>query len=107
MKYITYTTEKHINQIKRINEYERTNEQNLVIFIWDKIFSCNGYYGATLKEYEEYLGNKLDNSMQVNVYYYLGIHGLEYKTNGNVRYVGTHDLSYMNIDDFNKWVKSI
>ena len=107
MNHIIYTTEKKINELKKIECYDRTNEENLVVFIWDKIFSECGYYGATLKEFEDYLQHKLDNRMQINVYYYTGIHGLEYKTNRNVRYVGTNDLSYLNIDDFNKWVKSL
>ena len=34
-----------------------------------------------------------------------GIQGIEYMTNRNVRYVGTNDLSYVNIDDFNLLVK--
>lgn len=105
MKHITYTTEKNINRIKRLPE--RTNEQNLAVSIWDEIFSRNGYYGSTLKELEQYLGFKLDNAFQINVCYYPGIHGLEYKTHGNVRYVGTHDLSHVNIEDYNKWIKSI
>ncbi len=107
MKHITYTTERAINRIKRIPEWERTNEQNLAISIWDKIFSRNGYYGASLKELEQHLGFRLDNALQINVYYYTGIHGLEYKTRGNVRYCGTNDLSHVNVNDYNAWVKSI
>lgn len=107
MKHITYTTEKKINALKKNDAWDRTNEENLVIQVWDKIFSDCSYYGATLKEFENYLGHKLDNNRQTQVYYYTGIHGLEYKTNGNVRYVGTNDLSYINIADFNKWVKSL
>jgi len=105
MKHITYATEKRINKIKKLNE--KNNNQNLVIEIWDKIFSDCGYYGGTLRELENYLNHKLDNKIQINVYHYDGIHGLEYETENNVRYVGTHDLSYVNIENFNKWVKSI
>ncbi len=107
MKHITYTTERAINQIKRIPEWERTNEQNLAVSIWNKIFSRNGYYGGTLHELEQYLGFRLDNALQINVWYYMGIHGLEYKTHGNVRYVGANDLSYVNIEDYNAWIKSL
>jgi hypothetical protein len=107
MKHITYTTEHKINQLKRIDQWERTNEQNLAISIWDKIFCRNSYYGATLKELEQYLGFKIDNAMQIETYYYTGIHGLEYKTHGNVRYTGTHNLSHVDINDFNAWIKSL
>ena len=108
MQHITYTTEKKINQIKKINWYNRTNEQNLAVDIWDNIFRSCGYDGATLKEFESYIGRKLDNARQDNVSYpYTGIHGIEYKTNGNVRYVGTHNLSYVNIDNFNSFVASL
>lgn len=107
MRHITYTTERAINRIKRIDYFDRTNEQNLAISIWDKIFARNGYLGGTLHELEQFLGFRLDNAMQINVYYYTGIHGLEYKTHGNVRYIGTYDLSYVNIDDFNAWIKSL
>ena len=105
MKYITYVTEKRINTLKKLEE--KTDQQKLAIEIWDKIFSGYGYYGGTLRELENYLGHKLDNKIQISVYYYKGIHGLEYETGNNVRYVGTHDLSYVNIEDFNKWIREI
>ena len=105
MKYITYATEKRINTLKKLEE--KTDQQKLAIEIWDKIFSDCSYYGGTLRELENYLGHKLDNKIQINVYYYMGIHGLEYETGNNVRYVGTHDLSYVNIEDFNKWIREI
>jgi len=107
MKYITYQTEKRINQLKQKPRWERTNEQNLAVSIWDKIFARSGYLGGTLHELEQYLGYRLDNALQINVAPYMGIHGLEYKTGGNVRYVGTHDLSYVNINDYNAWIKAI
>lgn len=105
MKTITYSTEKAINQIKRI-EY-RTMQEELAIRIWDDMFAQCGYYGGTLKELESYLGRRLDKSFQILAPALDGIHGIEYMTNGNVRYVGTHDLSYVNIEDFNAWVKSL
>ena len=107
MNHITYATEQRISRIKRIDYFDRTDEERLAVTIWDKLFSSCGYYGATLKEFEGYLGRKLDNAMQVNVAGYMGIHGLEYKTQGNVRYVGTHDLSHVNISDFNGWIKTL
>jgi len=110
MNHITYQTEKRINQIKKISIHDRTMQQKLAVFIWDDIFSKCGYLGATLKELEEYLNHKLDNTRQENAPQYLkeeGIYGIEYTTQRNVRYVGTNDLSYINIEDFNKWIKSL
>jgi hypothetical protein len=110
MNHITYQTEKRINQIKKISLSDHTMQQKLAVWIWDGIFSNCGYLGATLKEFEEYLGHKLDNTRQENTPKYLeqeGIFGIEYTTQGNVRYVGTNDLSYVNIQDFNRWIKSI
>jgi hypothetical protein len=110
MTHITYQTEKRINQIKKISIHNRTMEESLAVWIWDDIFASCSYLGATLKEFEKYLGYKLDNSRQQRTlkhYENEGIYGLEYKTNGNVRYVGTNDLSYVNITDFNSWIKSI
>jgi hypothetical protein len=103
MKYITYTSEKTINAMKKHNDKILLEE--VVISVYDKIFSDCGYYGASLKEFEEYLGHKLDSNRQSNIYYIGGIHGIEYMTNRNARYVGTNDLSYINIDDFNLLVK--
>lgn len=106
MKHITYTSEKMINEMKKKEYYsDRTLLENVVITVYEKIFCSCGYYGATLKEFEQYLGHKLDNNIQSNIYYMNGIHGLEYMTNRNARYVGTNDLSYVNICDFNLLVK--
>lgn len=105
MKYITYATEKRINKLKKLKE--KTNQQKLAVEIWDKIFSDCSYYGGTLQELENYIGRKLDNKLEVKVYYYEGIHGLQYETGNNVRYIGTHDLSYVIIKDFNKWIREI
>ncbi|HZK21777.1 MAG TPA: hypothetical protein VFC76_05830 [Oscillospiraceae bacterium] len=107
MKHITYVTEKRINAIKKIDRYQRSICQKVVVYVFDKIFSDCGYYGATLKEFEQYLGKRIDNKRESKMYYIQGIHGIEYMTNGNVRYVGTHDLSYVNIDDFNLFVKQV
>lgn len=110
MNHITYQTEKRINQIKKISIHERTMQESLAVWIWDEIFSKNSYLGGTLTELEEYLNSKLDNAMQINVptsFENEGIYGIEYTTKGNVRYVGTHDLSHVNIADFNMWIKSI
>lgn len=106
MKYITYASEKMINDMKKKEYYsDRTLLENVVISVYDKIFSDCGYYGATLKEFEQYLGYKLDNNRQSNIYHIDGIHGLEYMTNKNARYIGTNDLSCVNINDFNLLVK--
>lgn len=105
MKNISYTTEKIINLMKKKSYGDRSLLENVVIAVYDKAFSDCGYYGATLKEFEQYLGYKLDNSRQSNIYYMDGIHGIEYMTNRNARYVGTNDLSCVNIDDFNLLVK--
>lgn len=107
MKHITYKTEKAINRIKRIPSHERTMAQELAVIIWDNIFSSCGYYGAPLKELESYLGRRLDNTRQESVPYLEGIHGIEYATDNNIRYIGTHDLSHVNIDDFNKFIQSL
>lgn len=109
-KTITYQTEKRINKIKKIDLFERTMQQKLVVYIWDDIFASCSYLGGTLKELEQEIGHKLDNDRQASVYKSFeeeGIFGLEYITKGNVRYVGTHDLHYVNIEDFNKWVKEL
>jgi hypothetical protein len=85
-------------------------EEKLAVWLWDDIFASCSYLGATLKEFETYLGYKLDNTRQQNIPKYYeseGVYGLEYSTKGNVRYVGTNDLSYVNIADFNNWIKSI
>ena len=105
MKYITYATEKRINEMKarqRLNPF-----QEMAIRIYDDIFCSCGYYGATLKELESWIGHKLDAKRQAKVFYFLGIHGIEYMTNGNARYVGTHDLSILNVEDFNLLVKQL
>jgi hypothetical protein len=107
MKHITYQTEKRINQLKQKPRWERTNEEDLAIWIWDEIFSRNGHYGCNLKTLEQWLGSRIDSTLQINVPYYTGIHGLVYKTGGNVRYIGTHDLSYVNINDYNAWIRAI
>lgn len=107
MNHITYTTEKRINELKKISSYERTKEQALAIEVWDDIFSDYGFYGGTLKELEQYLGYRLDSAMQRNVRFYCGIHGIEYITNGNIKYVGTNNLSCVNINDFNLFVKNL
>lgn len=106
MKYITYATEKRINEMKK-NRQPLDSFQEMVIRIYDDIFRSCGYYGATLKELESWLGHKLDANMQAEVSYFLGIHGIKYMTNGNARYVGTHDLSILNIEDFNLLVKQL
>lgn len=103
MKHITYTTEKYINTMKSNRNY--TLLESVCIHVYDKLFSDCGYYGATLKEFELYLGHKADNQIQINIPEYNGIYGIEYMTNRNARYVGTNDLSYINIDDFNALVK--
>ena len=108
MKRITYTTEKRINGIKKIQH--KTVYEDVAVYVWDEIFSRNGYYGATLRELEGYLGEKLENRIQINVPKYLenyGIFGIEYATHGNVRYCGTHDLHHVNVEDFNGFVRSI
>ena len=110
MHYITYQTEKRINQIKKISIVEQSLEQKLVVWIWDDIFASCGYLGGTLKELEEYLGHKLDSNRQQCIpkgFESEGAYGLEYRTKGNVRYIGTYDLSYVNIEDFNKWIKEV
>lgn len=106
MKHITYATEKRINEMKKKRQ-SLDSFQEMVIRIYDGIFSRCSMYGATLKELEQELGHKLDANMQVKVSYFLGIHGVEHMTNGNARYVGTHDLSYLNIDNFNLFVKQM
>lgn len=103
MNHITYTTEKLINQMKKDRQYNLL--ESTVIYVYDKLFSDCSYYGATLKEFESYLGHKLNNSIQINIYEFNGIYGIEYMTNRNARYIGTNDLSYINIDDFNQLVK--
>jgi hypothetical protein len=106
MKHITYTSEKMINDMRKKEFFsDRTLLENVVITVYDKLFCDCGYYGATLKEFEQYLGHKLDNNIQINICYMDGINGLEYMTKRNARYIGTNDLSYVNIDDFNLLVK--
>ncbi len=107
MNHITYSTEKRINELKKINVFTLGNQACLVLEIWHNIFAANGYCGASLKEFENYLGYKLDNKRQEVVSYYIGIHGIEIETNQNVKYIGTKDLSYVNIEDFNKFVKDV
>ena len=103
MKHITYASEKMINTMKKYND--KTLLQEVVVAVYDKIFCDCSYLGASLKEFEQYLEHKVDNNRQTNIYYMDGIHGLEYMTNGNAHYIGTHDLSYVNINDFNLLVK--
>ncbi len=64
MKYITYTTEKAINRIKAIPLFEQTLLQMVVVSVYDRMFSECHYYGATLKEFENYLGNRLNNKIE-------------------------------------------
>ena len=105
MKTITYTTEKLINQMKRKPFYERSILEEVVITIWDDMFSACGYYGGTLKELEKEIGHKIDSAREQNIRYIDGIHGIEYITEGNARYIGTNDLSYLKIENFNELVK--
>ncbi|MDR0915901.1 MAG: hypothetical protein LBN02_01780 [Oscillospiraceae bacterium] len=58
-------------------------------------------------EPEQYLGFRLDANLQQSICEMDGIHGLEYRTNGNARYTGTHDLSYVTVDDYNEFVRQI
>ena len=106
MKFITYRTEKKINEIKKIDSFKRSLYQSVAVAVYDNIFIAYSYYGATLKELEQYLGYRLSNKMQIEIHYIQGIHGIEYITNGNLQYVGTC-LSYLNIEDFNLFVKSL
>lgn len=108
MKHITYTTEKLINKMKKNHlddTFNRPLLEKVVITMWDDIFSDHSYYGGTLKELEKHLGRRIDNRRQQNIWEIPGIYGLEHVTKGNARYAGTHDLSYINVEDFNALVK--
>ena len=105
MKAITYTTEKAINEMKKKPFCERTMLEEVVVTLWDDMFSACGYYGGTLKELEKEIGHKIDNTREQSIRYIDGIHGIEYMTEGNAKYVGTNDLSYLKIENFNELVK--
>lgn len=116
-KYITYTTEKRINAIKRECTQVATGTlffpnflREVAVHVWDNIFCAHHFDGGTLKDLETELGGRLNNydlQIEINKEYFesKGIFGIEYKTNGNVRYVGTAELHYINIRDFNDFVK--
>jgi hypothetical protein len=107
MNHITYITEKRINELKKLSIFERSQYEQLVIEIWDDIFCDYGFYDATLKELEQYIGCRLNSDIQRNVRFFEGINGIEYITKGNVKYVGTNNLSCVNINDFNLFVKNL
>jgi hypothetical protein len=113
LNYVTYATEKRINRIKKSSKCpfgiysDLEPEQRLAMYLFDMAFTECGYEGATLKELEMGVGCKMCNEFQRHCYFYLGIHGLDISTRGNVRYVGTNDLSHVNVKDFNAWVKQI
>jgi|GEM_PF-5511329 len=111
MRNITKITEKYISQIKKrggIYMLNGTLSENLIVTIWDKIFSDYHYLGGTLEELVEHIGQPLRNEFEITIPKYYeerGIYGIGYKTKGNVRYTGTNDLHYINVKDFNKFVK--
>lgn len=120
MKYITYATEKRINALKKRHTHNKkvffidmTMAEDLVVSIWNNIFDQNGHWCRTLKELEDHLGFRLDNkgrqeSVENKQYFEsIGIWGIEYMTDRNVRYVGTHDLHHVNIEDFNAFVAQV
>lgn len=105
MKHITYATEKRINEMRKRESLNKF--QKMAIRVYDDIFASCGMLGATLKEFETWLTWKLDAKREANVFYFEGLYGIEYMTNGNARYIGTHDLSHLTIDDFNLLVKQL
>ena len=99
MKNITTTTEKRV--ISSDCKYAE-----LLRYLLDTMKSQVGCYGATVSEMKKW-NILLDNATQINVIGSNELRGLCYKYNDYIRYVGTHDLSYVNIDDFNGLVKSV
>jgi hypothetical protein len=108
MKNISYQTEKRINNFKK--QEHMTNDELLAVTVWNNIFSNLGYLGGSLKELEDYLGSKLENTFQCRIFDYfkeLGIYGIEYRTNGNATFIGTHDLCHVTFKNFNLFVKNL
>ena len=118
-RYITYETEKLIKKMDKEIKKEQAARGwyappllwSVAVDCWNELFRKEGFFwDMSLKELEAYVGGRLSNyNKQLNIdkdyYESRGIFGIEYKTDGNVRYVGTHDLHYLNIEDFNKFVK--
>jgi len=99
MKNITAITEKRV-----INA--NCDYAELLKYLLDEMKSQVGCLGATISEMKKW-NIVLDNSKQMNVYKTNEMYGLCYTYNDYIRYVGTNDLSYVNIDDFNGLVKSV
>lgn len=79
---------------------------DLLKYLLNKMKSQIGWYSASISEMKKY-NVQLDNAKQMNVYKSNEMYGLCYTYNDYIRYVGTNDLSYVNIDDFNGLVKSV
>ena len=112
-KYVTHETERRIKAIKNgkyseLKYCDLKDWQDLAVTIWEEYLDRAGV--DSLKEFKEVWGERPGNKMKLNVPEHLlfaGVHGAEHFTDGNVRYAGTHDLSYFNIEDFNEFVKQV
>lgn len=101
MKNITSTTVNKINQMKKIED--KTILQELVTVVWDSLLTEQGLLGASLKEIKEF-GFLPVNNFDIDVikHKYSPVEAI---TNGNAKYIGTHNFSFVKIQDFNGLVK--
>ena len=99
MKYVTTATEKRVKNAD-------CKYADILIYLLDEMKCRYACLGASIKEMKGY-GINIDNATQMNVNETNDMRGLCYIYNDYIRYVGTNDLSYVNIDDFNGLVKAV
>jgi len=99
MKIITTVTEKRVKNAT-------CKYAELLRYLLKTMKCNNSCDGATVKEMKQW-NIPLENATQMNVIESNELRGLCYTYNDYIRYVGTHDLSYVNIDDFNGLVKAV
>jgi len=99
MKTITMATEKRVATAD-------CKYADLLKYLLQEMKCRVGCYGASVKEMKNW-NIELENETQINVVDSYELYGLCYLYNDYIRYIGTHDLSYVNIDDFNGLVKAV
>jgi hypothetical protein len=99
MRTITAVTEKRLKSA----DCKYSHELRYILNQMKSRIMCLGAPMAEIKR----LGFELPNETQINVYGTNEIRGLSYQYNDYIRYIGTNDLSYVDIDDFNGLVNAV
>lgn len=100
MNVITAATEKRINEMVKIGNIYG----NELLYLLNTMKSNIGWYGATIKEIKNG-GEYLKNYTQFDVVITGILRGMGINFEKNINVVGTHDLHYVTIRDFNLLVK--